>query len=86
MRATVELISAAWEPIITAVVTAATVGHTPTELIDTLNELGATTHRAPLAAVLRQILASHRDREQLRAGLDDVDIAILTATLDRLNP
>ncbi|MGH3719867.1 MAG: hypothetical protein ACRDRI_13720 [Pseudonocardiaceae bacterium] len=86
MNSTVELLSAAWEPIIRAVVTEATTGHTPAELVDTLDELGATSHCAPLATALRQILAGHRDREQLRAGLDDVDTAILTATLDRLNP
>ncbi|MGH3853029.1 MAG: hypothetical protein ACRDR6_05935 [Pseudonocardiaceae bacterium] len=86
MNSTVELVSAAWEPIIRAVVTAATAGHTPAELVDTLDQLDATTHCAPLAAALRQILAGHRDREQLRLGLDDVDTEILTATLDRLNP
>lgn len=86
MTPTVELLSAAWEPIIRAVVTAAAAGHTPAELVDTLDQLGATSHCAPLAAALRQILAGHRDHDQLRAGLDDVDTEILTATLDRLNP
>jgi hypothetical protein len=32
------------------------------------------------------VLAGERDREQLLDGLDDVDTAILTATLDRLPP
>lgn len=32
---------------------------------------------------LRRVLAGDRDREQLLAGLDDVDTAILTAVLER---
>jgi len=34
---------------------------------------------------LRRVLVGDRDREQLIDGLDDVDTAILTATLDRLS-
>jgi hypothetical protein len=73
-----------WEPVITAVAAAAAAGHTPTELADFLNQ-GDSTDRAALAAALRGVLAGDRDREQLLVGLDDVDTAILTATLDRLS-
>lgn len=72
-----------WEPVITAVAAVATSGHTPTELADHLDELGATTDWAALVAALRRVLAGDRDREQLLAGLDDVDTVILTAVLDR---
>jgi hypothetical protein len=74
----------AWEPVITAVVDAATSGHIPTKLADHLDELGATTGWAALVAVLCRVLAGDRDREQLFAGLDDIDTAILTAVLDRI--
>lgn len=77
-----------WEPVIAAVVDAATSGHTRPELADFLDELGATTDAttnwAALVAALRRVLAGDRDREQLLAGLDEVDTAILTAVLDRL--
>ena len=75
-----------WEPVIAAVAAAATTGHTPTELANTLNQLGDSTDWAALAAALRRVLAGDRDREQLIDGLDDVDTAVLTATLDRLPP
>lgn len=73
-----------WEPVITAVVDAATSGHAPAELADALDELGAATDWDALVAALRRVLAGDRDREQLLAGLDDIDTAILTAVLDRL--
>jgi hypothetical protein len=73
-----------WEPVITAVVAAATGGHTSTELADYLDELGAITDWAALIAALRRVLVGGRDREQLLVGLDDADTAILTAVLDRL--
>ncbi len=73
-----------WEPVVTAVVAAATSGHTPTELADHLDERGATTDWAALVAALRRVLAGDRDREHLLAGLDDIDTAIVTAVLDRL--
>ena len=73
-----------WEPVIAAVVAAATTGHTPTELADALNQAEDSSDWATLVAALRRVLAGDRDREQLLAGLDDVDTAILTATLDRL--
>ena len=69
------------EPVIAAVVAAATSGHTPTKLADDLNELGRTPDWATWAAALRRVLAGDRDREQL---LDDVDTAIVTAVLDRI--
>lgn len=81
---TVERLLTDWDPIITAVVTTATTGHTPTELADALTHLGDTTDWAALGAALRRVLAGERDREHLLAGLDEVDTAILTATLDRL--
>ena len=74
-----------WEPVIAAVTAAATAGHTPTELTDHLDRLDDSTDWAALVAALRRVLAGDRDREQLLAGLDDVDTAILTATLDRLS-
>jgi len=74
-----------WEPVIAAVTAAATTGHTPTELTDHLDRLDDSTDWAALVAALRRVLAGDRDREQLLAGLDDVDTAILTATLDRLS-
>jgi len=75
-----------WEPVIAAVTAAATTtGTTPTDLADTLDQLGATTDWAALGVALRRVLAGNRDHEQLLAGLGDVDTAILTATLDRLS-
>lgn len=71
-----------WEPVVTAVVDAAISGHTPTELADHLDELGATTDWAAVVAALRRVLAG--DRDQLLAGLDDIDTAILAAVLDRV--
>jgi hypothetical protein len=73
-----------WEPVIAAVVAAATSGHTPIELADHLDKLGAITDWAALAAAQRRVLAGDRDREQILAGLDHIDTAILTAVLDRL--
>jgi CHAT domain len=75
-----------WDPLITAIVAAATNGHTPTELTNTLDELGASTNWAHLIIALRQILAGARDRAQLLTltGLDVIDTAILTTVLDRL--
>ncbi|MDQ2882564.1 MAG: CHAT domain-containing protein [Actinomycetota bacterium] len=81
---TVERLLTDWDPIITSVATAATTDHTPTELTDALDHHGATTDWATLVAALRRVLAGERDREQLLVGLDDVDAAIVTATLDRL--
>jgi len=75
-----------WEPVIAAVTAAATTGHTPTDLAEDLNQLGDSTGWAALVAALHRVLAGDRDREQLLDGLDDVDTAILTATLDRLPP
>ena len=75
-----------WEPVVAAVAAAATTGQTPPELADGLNQIGDNTDWAALAAALRRVLAGDRDREQLLAGLDDVDTAILAATLDRLPP
>jgi len=75
---------AEWEPVIAAVTAAVTTGHTPTELTDRLDRLDDSTDWAALVAALRRVLAGDRDREQLLAGLDDIDTAILTATLDRL--
>jgi len=75
---------AEWEPVIAAVTAATTTGHTPTDLADLLNQLGDSTDWAALIAALHRVLAGDRDREQLLAGLDDIDTAILTATLDRL--
>jgi hypothetical protein len=49
---TVERLLTDWDPVITAVATAATTGHTPAELADTLDYLGATTDHAALAATL----------------------------------
>lgn len=63
-----------WEPVIAAV----------TAVTELLDRLGETTQWAALVAALRRVLAGDRDREQLLAGLDEVDTAILTATLDRL--
>lgn len=45
---------------------------------------GAPSEGVVLVAALRRVLAGDRDREQLLAGLDDIDTAILTAVLDRL--
>jgi tetratricopeptide (TPR) repeat protein len=73
-----------WEPLVTAVVDAASSGHIPVELADHLDELGATTSWATVVAALRRVLAGDRDLEQLLAGLDDIDTAILTAVLNRL--
>lgn len=73
-----------WEPVVIAVAAAATTGHTPTELADGLDKLGATTDWAALVVALRRVLAGDRDREQLLAGLNDIDTAILTAVLDGL--
>jgi hypothetical protein len=73
-----------WEAVITAVVDGATSGHIPTELADHLDELGATTDWAALIAALRRIMVGDRDREQLLAGLEGIDTAVLTAVLDRL--
>ncbi|MGH3899786.1 MAG: hypothetical protein ACRDTA_16385 [Pseudonocardiaceae bacterium] len=73
-----------WEPVITAVVAAATTGHIPAELTDDLDELGATPDWAVLAAALHRVLTGDRDREQLFAGLDDAATVILTTVLDRL--
>lgn len=84
MRPAVKLLLTAWNPTITALVTAVTTGHTPTELADTLDQLGATTSWAALVAALRRVLAGERDRKHLLTGLDDIGTAILTATLDRL--
>ena len=75
-----------WEPVIAAVTAAATTGHTPTDLAEDLNQLGDSTDWAALVAALHRVLAGERDREQLLDGLDDIDTAILTATLDRLPP
>jgi hypothetical protein len=74
-----------WEPVISAVAAAAASGHTPAELAEVLDGRGATTDCAVLVAALRRVLAGDRDREQLLVGLDDVDTAVLTATLDRLS-
>jgi hypothetical protein len=76
---------AAWEPIITAVHTAATNGDTPTELTGLLEEI-ATTDWVAVVAALRRVLAGDRDRELLLAGLDDLGAAILGAALDRISP
>ncbi len=75
-----------WDPLITAIVAAATNGHTPTELTNTLDELGASTNWTNLIIALRQVLAGARDRAQLLTltGLDVIDTAILTTVLDRL--
>jgi hypothetical protein len=73
-----------WDPIITVVVTAVRTGHTPTELANTLDRLGRTTHSATLVTALRQVLAGERDREQLLPGLDEITSGILTSTLARL--
>ncbi len=73
-----------WESFIAYVVNTATSGYIPTELADYLDKLGATTVWTALAAALRRVLAGDRNREQLLAGLDDVNTAILTAVLDRL--
>jgi len=73
-----------WEPVVAAVA-AATTGQTPPELANGLNQIGDNTDWAALAAALRRVLAGDRDREQLIAGLDEVDTAILTATLDRFS-
>ena len=81
---TVESLLTDWDPIIIAIVTAATTGHTPTELADTLTQLDNTTHWAALGAALRRVLAGERDHEHLLTGLDEVETVILTATLDRL--
>ncbi len=83
-EATVERLLTDWDPIITSVATAAATDHTPTELTDALDHHGATTDWATLVAALRRVLAGERDRERLLVGLDDVDAAIVTATLDRL--
>ncbi|MDQ3153755.1 MAG: hypothetical protein M3R63_19265 [Actinomycetota bacterium] len=82
---TVAPLLAEWEPVIAAVTAAATTGRTPTDLADVLNQLGDSTDWAALVAALRRVLAGDRDREQLLVGLDEVGIAILTATLDRLS-
>jgi hypothetical protein len=57
----------------------------PTELADGLDELGARTDWAALGVALHRVLAGDRNREQLLAGLDDIETAILTTVLDRLN-
>ncbi len=82
---TVAPLLAQWEPVIAAVTVAATTGHTPPELTDHLHRLNDTTDWAALVAALRRVLAGDRDRERLLAGLNKVDTAILTATLDRLS-
>ncbi|MBV9141741.1 MAG: hypothetical protein JO115_12625 [Pseudonocardiales bacterium] len=84
MRPAVKLLLTAWGPTITALVTAVTTGHTPTELNHTLDQLGDTTSWAALVAALRRVLAGERDRTHLLAGLNDIGAAILTTTLDRL--
>ena len=56
----------------------------PIEFADFLNQAGDNAEWTALVAALRRVLAGDRDREQLLDGLDDVDTAILTATLDRL--
>lgn len=80
----IDRLLADWDPLITAIATAATNGHTPAELTSTLDELSATTDWAALSTALRQVLAGHRDRAQLLTGLDDIDTTILTTVLDRL--
>jgi len=82
---TVPCYLAQWKPVIAAVAAAATTGHTPTDLAESLNQLGDSADWAALVAALGRVLAGDRDREQLLDGLDEVGTAILTATLDRLS-
>ncbi|WP_007515666.1 MULTISPECIES: hypothetical protein [Pseudofrankia] len=77
---------AAWEPIISAVATAANARQPlPTEVDQVLDELAKANDWANLVAALRRVLAGDRDRDTLAAHLDDVDTAILAAVLDRLS-
>jgi hypothetical protein len=80
----VERLLTAWDPLITAVGTAAGTGDIPTELAEALTRLGDTTDWAALATALCRVLAGDRDRKYLLASLDSIDAAILTAVLDRL--
>jgi hypothetical protein len=75
-----------FEPIIQAVATAAVDPSTPPnqQLEQLLTTLADQPDWTDLAGVLRRILAGERDPNTLLSGLDPIDTAIVTATLDRL--
>ena len=73
-----------WEAVITAVTVAASAGDTPAELSELLDELGRTSDWTALVGALRRVLAGERNADHLKAGLDVIDTAILTAALSRL--
>ena len=83
-RDTVANIVAQWEPVVAAVATAVTTEHTPAELDALLDDLGGMKDWTSLVSALRRVLAGERGRDRLEAGLDEIDTAILAATLDRL--
>ena len=76
---------ASWEPRIAAVMAAVT-GDTETghRLDAVLTELEVNRSWGALVGVLRRIIAGERDADQLLAGLDPIDTAIATRTLDAL--
>jgi len=74
-----------WEPVIAALVDAASAGHTPPELGELLDELGGSSDWTALVGALRRVLAGERSLDRLKAGLDEIDTVILTSTLDRLS-
>jgi hypothetical protein len=72
-----------WAPIIAAVAAAAHGDQqAATELKPLLVDLAADPDWAALAATLRRIIGGDRDPATLTAGLDEIDIAIVTAVLD----
>ncbi len=76
----------AWEPEIVLLVTAAGGDQQAAEaLAQLLDQLAATDDLAALVGVWRRILAGDRDRAALTAGLDPIDSAIVTRTLDALS-
>jgi hypothetical protein len=83
-RDTVADFVAQWEPVVAAVATAVTTEHTPTELDALLDDLGGSKDWTSLVSALRRVLAGERGRDRLETGLDEIDTAILAATLDRL--
>lgn len=76
-----------WQPVIYAVTAAATTADPiPAELAELLDELAATEEWSQLVAAIRRVLAGDRGRDNLLAGLDPVDTAIVTAILNQLLP
>jgi hypothetical protein len=75
-----------FEPVIQAVATAAADPSTPPDpqLEQLLTTLAGRPDWSDLAGVLRRILTGERDPNTLLAGLDPIDTAVVTATLERL--